>query len=333
MDEPTAALPSTDAAQLLRIATGLRERGITVIYITHRLAEVMSIADQVTVLRDGRVVTTSPIASVTPEAIVTAMLGRPSDLTFPVRHPVPADAPVVLEVRGLARRRVVNGVDFVVRAGEIVGLAGIVGSGRTEIARLIFGADRRTAGTVLLEGRAVSFRSPREAIASGVVLLPESRKEQGLLLARSVKENITLPHLGRFSRLGFLAAGRETSDAAEAAARFEVRTPGVGARVATLSGGNQQKVLFARSLLRRPRLLIVDEPTRGIDVGAKRAIYELIDQLAASGMAVLLISSELEEVVGLSHRVLVIRDGGIHAELAGEAISEGSVLGAALAVA
>ena len=288
-------------------------------------------ADVVTVLRDGVRVWTAPIRQVTHEAIVSAMLGRPSDTAFPPKRLSSAGSPVVLEVRDLGREPVVRGVDLSIRAGEIVGLAGLVGSGRTEIARLIFGADRPETGTIELDGRHVAFGSPHEAIAAGVVLLPESRKEQGLLLGRSVKENVTLPHLASFGRLGVLDPSAERRVATEATGRLDVRTATIDAPVWSLSGGNQQKVLFARSLLRSPRLLIVDEPTRGVDVGAKRAIYELIQQLAADGMAVLLISSELDEVVGLAHRILVIREGRVVAELEREGISEEAVLRAALA--
>jgi len=331
MDEPTAALPTTDAHHLLEVVARLRARGITILYISHRLSEIMAVADAVTVLRDGRKVWTAPIGQVSHEAMVSAMLGRPSDAAFPPKRPAPADAPVVLDARGLEREPVVKGVDLRIRAGEIVGLAGIVGSGRTEIARLIFGADRLAGGTIELDGRRVAFRSPHDAIAAGVVLLPESRKAQGLLLGRSVKENVTLPHLASMGRLGILDRPSERREATEATGRLDVRSPTIDTPVSSLSGGNQQKVLFARSLLRSPRLLIVDEPTRGIDVGAKRSIYDLIVGLAESGMAVLLISSELDEVVGLAHRILVIRDGRVAAELAQERISEEAVLRAALA--
>jgi simple sugar transport system ATP-binding protein/ribose transport system ATP-binding protein len=331
MDEPTAALPTTDAEHLLQVVVRLRTRGITVLYISHRLREILAIADEVTVLRDGRLVWTAPIAQVTHERVVTAMLGRSEDTAFPEKRLPPASAPVVLAVRGLTGPPMIQAVDFEVRAGEIVGLAGLVGSGRTEIARLVFGAERPTAGTISLDGAAVGFRAPRDAISDGVVLLPESRKAQGLLLSRSVKENVTLPHLGWLSRVGMLRRRAERYEAAEATERLDVRTPTIDVPVTALSGGNQQKVLFARWLLRAPRLLIVDEPTRGIDVGAKRSIYELIARLASEGMAVLLISSELDEVVGLSHRVVVIREGRVAAEFGHQEMTEEAVLRAALA--
>ena len=331
MDEPTASLPTTDAGHLLEVVGHLRERGITVLYISHRLDEVLSVSEVVTVLRDGCVVSTSPIGEVTKERLVADMLGRAGDTAFPEKRLPPPERPAVLEVRGLARPPAVNGVDLRVHAGEIVGLAGLVGSGRTEIARLIYGADRPTAGRLTLDGRAVRFRSPREAIAAGVVMLPESRKAQGLVMLRSVKENVTLSHLESLSRGGFLARRQERWQARSATARLDVRAPSIDAPITALSGGNQQKVLFARSLLRPPRLLIVDEPTRGVDVGAKRSIYELIARLADEGMGVLLISSELDEVVGLSHRVLVIRGGLVAAEFRDGAISEADVLRAALA--
>jgi rhamnose transport system ATP-binding protein len=299
--------------------------------VSHFLPEVLSLADTVTVLRDGRIVRTSPTAEETPERLVTAMLGRAVDLAFPDKAPAPADAPVVLSVRGLSRPPVVHDVSFGVRAGEIVGLAGLIGSGRSEVARLIFGADRPTGGTVELDGRQLVARSPRAAIRRGVVMLPEDRKRQGLLMLRSIVDNVTLPHLADLSRGGVLETGAERRRAAALIGRLDVRTRSHGALVNTLSGGNQQKVLFAKWLFRPPRVFIADEPTRGVDVGAKRAIYELIRSLAAEGIAVLLISSEHEEVLGLAHRVLVMRAGRIVAEFDERTMSEDAVLHAAFA--
>ncbi|MGH8927624.1 MAG: sugar ABC transporter ATP-binding protein [Acidimicrobiia bacterium] len=333
MDEPTAALPGMEAEQLLRIVRDLRSRGITILYISHRLPEVLAVADQVSVLRDGRLVHSGPVKDETPESLVTAMLGRPADLAFPPKRAPLQSAPVVLSVRGVRRPPMVNDVDIEIRAGEIVGLAGLIGSGRTELARALFGADKIVQGKIALDGREVGALTPSLAISHGMVLLPESRKEQGLLLGRSVKENITLPHLSEFSRGGMLDIAHEKRAVETVVARLNIKAPHPGVKVSSLSGGNQQKVLFARSLFRSPRLLIVDEPTRGVDVGAKRSIYQLIVELAGEGMAVLLISSELEEVVGLAHRVLVLREGRIVAEFAGEAVAEDVVLRAAFAAA
>ena len=329
MDEPTAASDADDAEQLLAIVRGLHERGTTVVYVSHSLPEVLDLSDTVTVLRDGRVVRTSPASEETPEKLVAAMLGRTIELAFPRKQPPAPDAPVVLSVQDLWRPPAVRGVSFEIRAGEILGLAGLIGSGRSELARAIFGADRRDEGQLTLLGKNRRLRSPREAISNGIVLLPEDRKAQGLLMRRSVADNVLLPHMNKLSRGGIIAERKSRQTARALMSRVDVRALGPLSRVSTLSGGNQQKVLFARWLFRRPTVFIADEPTRGVDVGAKRAIYELIHSLAAEGMAVLLISSEHEEVLGLAHRVLVMREGRFVAELSGESMTEDAVLSAA----
>jgi ABC-type sugar transport system ATPase subunit len=331
MDEPTSALTTDESDRLFEVIKRLRDRGATVVYVSHFLPEVLALADTVTVLRDGRLVRTSPTADETPDKLVSAMLGRPLDLTFPEKAPPPPDAPIVLSVRGLARPPAVQEASFEIRAGEIVGLAGLIGSGRSEVARAIFGADRRTAGVVEVDGKRLDARSPRAAIRRGVVMLPEDRKRQGLLMLRSLVDNVTLPHLGDLSSVGVMALRSERKRTSELISRLDVRTRSNNARVNTLSGGNQQKVLFAKWLFRRPRVFIADEPTRGVDVGAKLAIHRLIHSLAAEGIAVLLISSEHEEVLGLAHRVLVMRAGRIVAEFDGQAMSEDAVLHAAFA--
>ena len=329
MDEPTAALTTDEAQRLADIVRKLKARGVTIVYVSHFLEEVLALADMVTVLKDGRVVRTAPTADESPDSVVQAMLGRSLELTFPPKQVVDNDAPVALEVQRVSRGRNVRDVSLNVRQGEIVGLAGLVGSGRTEVARVVYGADRADTGTILAGGRRVKNRSPRDALSAGIALLPEDRKRLGLLMDRSVVENVTLPHLGRLSRLGVVARRRERVEAQNQLAQLDVRYPHGGAPVSTLSGGNQQKVMFARWLFRRPRVLLADEPTRGIDVGAKRAIYNLIASLAAEGMAVLLISSELEEVLGLAHRVYVMRAGEIVGEFAGEQVTEDAVMRAA----
>jgi ABC-type sugar transport system ATPase subunit len=331
MDEPTSALTTDESERLFEVIKRLRDRGATVVYVSHFLPEVLALADTVTVLRDGKLVRTSPTADETPDKLVSAMLGRPLDLTFPEKAPPLPDAPIVLSVQGLARPPGVQEASFEIRAGEIVGLAGLIGSGRSEVARAIFGADRRTAGVVEVDGRRLDARSPRAAIRRGVVMLPEDRKRQGLLMLRSLVDNVTLPHLGDLSSVGVMALRSERKRTSELIGRLDVRTRSNNARVNTLSGGNQQKVLFAKWLFRRPRVFIADEPTRGVDVGAKLAIHRLIHSLAAEGIAVLLISSEHEEVLGLAHRVLVMRAGRIVAEFGGQAMSEDAVLHAAFA--
>jgi ABC-type sugar transport system ATPase subunit len=331
MDEPTAALTGDEAEKLLEIVRRLRERGATIVFVSHFLEQVLSIADEVTVLRDGRLVQTTAADGQTAASLVTAMLGRPMETVFPTKGPPPADADVVLAVEGLSTKGFLRDISFDIRAGEIVGLAGLVGSGRSELARAIFGADPTSAGTIRRGGEAVQIRSPRAAVRLGLALLPENRKAQGLLMGRSIVENVTLPHLALVSRQGTILRRLERRRAEELIERVDVRTPRSTVPVNSLSGGNQQKVLFAKWLLRRPRVLIADEPTRGVDVGAKRAIYDLIHSLAAEGMAVLLISSELEEVLGLAHRVLVMRGGEIVGRLEGDEITEDAVMNASFA--
>jgi ABC-type sugar transport system ATPase subunit len=321
MDEPTAALTRVEANRLLDLTRELRDQGVTVLYVSHVLGDVLALCDTVTVLKDGRKVKTAPAADETTESLVTAMLGRSIDLVFPGREPPPPDAPVVLSVRGLTSRPAFHDVSFEVRAGEIVGLAGLVGSGRTEIARAIFGADP-AAGSVQLAGRELRSRSPGARIRRGLALLPESRKDQGLVMLRPVNENTTIAHVSSVSRGGVLQFARERRVVGEALRSVDARVARQSMPVSALSGGNQQKVALAKWLVRTPRVLLADEPTRGIDIGAKRAIYELLVGLARQGLGVLLISSELEEVIGLAHRVLVVRAGRIVDEMAAEAADE-----------
>jgi ABC-type sugar transport system ATPase subunit len=315
MDEPTAALADDEAEKLVEIVRSLRQAGTTIVYVSHFLKEVLEVADTVTVLRNGELIRTAAAAEETPDSLVTAMLGREMSLTFPPKAFPPPDAPLVFAVRDLSRTGVVENISFDIRAGEILGLAGLVGSGRSEVARAIFGADRRDTGKLEIDGKAVRIANPTDAVAAGIALLPESRKTQGLLMRLGIGQNLTLPHLSSISRASVVRQRRETRETTQLLQELDVRPPDPRARVDSLSGGNQQKVLFAKWLFRRPRLLIADEPTHGVDVGAKLAIYRLITSLAAEGMAVLLISSELEEVLGLAHRVLVLRRGRIVAEL------------------
>lgn len=331
MDEPTSALTTDEAERLLDVVRRLRQRGATIIYVSHLLDEVLALVDTVTVLRDGRLVRTAPAAEETPERLVSAMLGRSLELAFPDKVYPPADAPVAFRVRDLSRAGAIEHVSFEIREGEIVGLAGLIGSGRSEVARAIFGADRRDSGEIEVGGKRIKIRKPSDAVHAGVVMLPEDRKAQGLLMLRSIVDNVTLPHLGTVSRSGVVARRGERRGVTELMERVDVRAKGPAARLDTLSGGNQQKVLFAKWLFRAPRVFIADEPTRGVDVGAKRAICELIHSLAAEGKGVLLISSEHEEVLGLAHRVLVMRQGRIVAELDRHTMSEDALLHAAFA--
>ena len=329
MDEPTASLTVDETERLLAIVRRLAAAGTAIVLVSHFLDEVLAVADEVTVMRDGRIVRTAPAAEETADSLVAAMIGRRIELAFPIPAPVPPDAPVVLAAEGLRRRGAIDDVSLAIRAGEIVGLAGLVGSGRTEVARALFGADRLDAGRILVEGRPVTIHSPRDAAAAGIAMLPESRKEQGLFMELAVRENATIAMLPRLSPHGVVDARRERRVAQEAVAAVDVRARSLEAPVVTLSGGNQQKVLFAKWLLLRPKILLADEPTRGVDVGAKRQIYDLLVRLAGEGMGVLLISSEIEEVLGLAHRVLVLRAGRVVAEYAGDAATKDAVMSAA----
>ena len=341
MDEPTAALSRPDVIKLHEVIRRLAAGGTTIVLVSHFLGEVLELADQVTILRDGRVVRTTEVTGQTEESLLDAMLGSATAGTYPVRQQAAPDAPVALAVDQLSGPGF-GEISLRLRAGEILGLAGLIGAGRTELARAAYRALRVTSGTVTapdgrpLVGRGRARRrldSPRMALRSGVAMIPESRREQGLLLGRSVRENVSLASLADYSRGGLVSHGTERRAVAQMLASLDVRAAGQGVPAGTLSGGNQQKLLFARMLLRNPRVLIADEPTRGVDVGAKRAIYDLLASLARDGMAILLISSDVEEILGLAHRVLVMRQGRIAAELTGEQLTEAAILGAAFGTA
>jgi ABC-type sugar transport system ATPase subunit len=314
MDEPTATLPTEETAKLIEIIRGLHKAGTTIIYVSHYLKEVLNVADTVTVLRNGRLIRTGPARDETPDSLVTAMLGRSMSIVFPAKTFPLTDAPVAFSAERLSRAGVLKDISFDIRAGEIVGLAGLVGSGRTEVARAIFGADRRSEGVIKVNNRVVRINTPADGVAAGIAFLPESRKTQGLLMRLPIGQNVTLPHLRCISHGSVVQQRKEFTETTRLLKELDVKPPQPRVQVNGLSGGNQQKVLFGKWLFRHPRLLIADEPTHGVDVGAKLAIYQLITSLAREGMAVLLISSELEEVLGLAHRVLVLRHGCIVAE-------------------
>jgi simple sugar transport system ATP-binding protein/ribose transport system ATP-binding protein len=306
-DEPTAALSAVEIEQFHQIVRRLASGGRTVVLVSHFLNEVLELADVVTILRDGQVVRTGASANETEDTLVAAMLGRSVARTYPPKQLIAVDAPIALTVRDLSAAGV-SGASLEIRAGEIVGLAGLVGAGRSELARAIFGAVPTTA----VELSAGSTRLPGKPIGSiraGVTMIPESRKDDGLMLRRPVRENVSLASLRKFANVGFISRRAESADVG-AALRSVDATSSLEAPPATLSGGNQQKLLFARALLAQPGVLIADDPTRGVDVGAKRDLYQLIVDLAAKGVAVLLISNEVEEILGLAHRVLVCAPGG-----------------------
>lgn len=328
MDEPSAALTRDEMHRLHDAVRSLRDRGRTVVLVSHFLSEVLELADTVTVLRDGRVVRSGPCAAESEQSLIEAMLGRSLDATFPPKAPAPARSPVVLSVKGL-RAPGVNEASLDVHEGEIVGLAGLVGAGRTELAQAVMGWRRSQAGVVEIRGGAVGRRSPRAMLRRGLAMIPESRKEQGLFPGRSVAENTVLSSLDALSVFGYVRRRAERQATADVLDKVDVRAASQELEAGALSGGNQQKLLFARALLCQPKVLIADEPTRGVDVGARRAIYDLLVDLTAQGLGVLLISSDVEEVLGLAHRVVVMRSGRVVAELDGATATEQDVLEAA----
>jgi ribose transport system ATP-binding protein len=333
MDEPTAALTDRETDALFALIAKLKAQGVAFAYISHRLEELPRIADRITVIRDGRAIETRPIAEMPQADMVRLMVGRPLDAQFPTLPPVAADAPVRLDVRDLRAASNVNGVSFSVRAGEIVGLAGLVGAGRTEIVRAIAGADVPTGGAVAVDGAIARITSPRSGIDAGIALITEDRKGQGLVLGMNVRENTTLAHLDAYSRGPFVDRAAEVAIANEEIAELRIRTPSSEQTVRVLSGGNQQKVVLAKWMTGDARVFLFDEPTRGVDVGAKAEIYALMLALSARGAAIVMVSSELPEVLGMSHRVLVVRGGRIVAEYAHGDATPANVIAAAAGVA
>jgi ABC-type sugar transport system ATPase subunit len=325
-DEPTSSLSATDADALFLLIEKLKQRGLTLIYVSHRMPELFRLCDRMSILRDGRYVGTLNKSEMTHDAVVQMMIGRAVTEYFP-KHLDSALGATVLSVRQLSSPGKFRDVSFEVRAGEIVGFAGLVGSGRSEIAQAIFGLDSRATGTVHLDGQPLVFGSVKTSLAAGVGLVPEDRKRQGCVLGMPCRANISMAILDRVRRLSILLdRAREQTVATDYFARLKVKAASLDAPVNSLSGGNQQKIVIAKWLARGGRLLIVDEPTRGVDVGAKAAIHELIDELARSGLAVILISSELPEVINLSSRILVMRDGHLAGELPRTAATQESVL-------
>jgi ABC-type sugar transport system ATPase subunit len=331
MDEPTASLGLAEIDELFRVIRELRASGVSIVYISHRLDEVFAICDRVTVMRDGTVVDTRAVAESDVDTLVRMMVGR--SLERALRAPNPAvETAELLKISGLTRKGAFEDVSFNVRRGEIYGLGGVVGAGRTEVARAIFGADPIDGGEITIDGRAVRMTSPREAVRNGVAMLTEDRKAEGLVLGLPVRENIALTVLDRLARLfGFIPPASERELAQRFITSLRIRTPGSEQLVVNLSGGNQQKVVLAKWLAVKPKLLIFDEPTRGVDVGAKAEIYTLIRELVATGMAVIVISSELPELLSLSDRIGVLRRGRIVAELDAATTDEATILAYAAA--
>ncbi len=324
-DEPTSSLAEPDAQHLFSLIETLKTRGITMIYVSHRMPELFRLCDKVSVLRDGQYIGTLARGQMTPDAVVEMMIGRSVGDYFP-QHINSAAGDTVLRVRGLKSPGRFENISFEVKAGEIVGLAGLVGAGRSEVAQALFGLDSRASGSVELDGQPLRLGSVRAALRAGIGLVPEDRKRQGCVLGMPCQANISLAILDRLSRFALLDRTREKQVATQYFDRLRVKAASLDAPVHSLSGGNQQKIVLAKWLARGGRLLIVDEPTRGVDVGAKAAIHALIDELARNGLAVILISSELPEVINLSTRVLVLREGRLAGELGRAAASQDAVL-------
>jgi ribose transport system ATP-binding protein len=327
MDEPSAVLDSEEVKNLFRVVNELTAAGVAVVYISHRLEEIREIGDRITVIKDGRTTANGlPVADTSTNELIRLMTGRDIDNVFPARVPIPADAPVVLAVENLTLRGVFDRVDLSVRAGEIVGLAGLVGSGRSEILEAIYGARKPSTGTVTISGKPVVRGSVADAVKHGMGLSPEERKSQGLLLDQPIFTNVTLSSFDRFARFGFLNENAERAAAREQIEALELRPADSDNPAGSLSGGNQQKILLARWLVHGTTVLLLDEPTRGVDAGARAEIYALIRRLAAAGTAIVVVSSEIEEVLGLADRVLVIADGHLLTTTEATKISEHDVL-------
>jgi rhamnose transport system ATP-binding protein len=308
MDEPSASLSAHEVAQLFKLVRDLRDKGVAILFVSHRMEEVFEIADTVTVFRDGRLISTKPRAQVTPQGAIADMVGRELGLLQP--RAAAKRGELLLSVRGLGRTGVFENVSFDVHRGEVLGFAGLIGAGRTDIALALFGIEPATSGSILLNGKTETIRSPRQAMACGIAYSSEDRRQLGLSLPMSIAANISLPVLKRYlNRLGLVRTGMERATAEAFRKRLAIRTPSVELAVAKLSGGNQQKVMLSKWLNTHPSLLILDEPTRGIDVGAKAEVHAMIGELAAEGIGIIMISSDLPEVLAISDRVLVMREG------------------------
>lgn len=331
LDEPTAVLTFTEIQKLFEVANNLKEQGVSIIYISHRLEEVFELCDRVTVLKDGGYVNTVSISDINKQKLVSMMVGREMNQMFPPRHAEIGD--VVLEVNNLNDGDLVKDVSFKVRAGEIVGFSGLVGAGRTETMHAIFGASKKESGEVVYFDKPVSFKSPKEAIANGFALLPEDRKKQGLLLEQSIRMNTTLASIKKFTnKAGVFHHRQEKEFTKKVLANISTKYEKMDDNVSSLSGGNQQKVALAKWLATDCKCIVLDEPTRGVDVGAKTEIYEIMNQLAKRGVAIIMISSEMPEIIGMCDRVVVMRFGSVIGEVSKEELNENTLIKYAMGV-
>lgn len=324
MDEPTAALSSRETERLFALIKKLREEGLAIIYISHRMAEIYELADRVSVLRDGKYVGSLTKENINSNTLVQMMVGRPlTDLFNKEKVTIGNE---IIRVENLADGKKVENASLVVKAGEIVGLSGLVGAGRSELAHLLFGVKKQTRGKIYLNGAEISFDSPRDAIVHRIALLPENRKEEGLFLDMNVFKNITMATVERDSTMMIINQRKAQTETEQAIRGLNIRVPNANVEISGLSGGNQQKVLLSRWMAIRPKLFILDEPTRGVDVGAKSEIYKMMIEMAKQGVAILMISSELPEIVGMSDRVYVMREGNIVGEISGENINQENIM-------
>ncbi|HUI72543.1 MAG TPA: sugar ABC transporter ATP-binding protein [Spirochaetia bacterium] len=326
MDEPTSALTESEIDELFSVIHTLRDRGVAIIYISHRLEELKHIVDRISIFRDGRSVSTDEYAAVTMDEIVSRMVGRKLENIFPSRHNVPTTEKI-LEVRGIRRTGVLHDISFDLYRGEILGFAGLMGAGRSELARAIFGADLVDGGEILMNGKKLSLRSPSESIRAGIAYLSENRKQEGLAVKMQLAENVTMANVNAVSRrLGVISRSKEMKACQHYVDELTIRTPSLTQVVNNLSGGNQQKVVLAKWLFCHSKILIFDEPTRGIDVGTKYSIYELIERMAREGVGVIMISSELPEIMGMTDRVLVLHEGRLEATLVTKETTQEEIL-------
>ena len=326
MDEPTSALTESEIDELFSVIHTLRDRGVAIIYISHRLEELKHIVDRISIFRDGRSVSTDDYAAITMDEIVSRMVGRKLENIFPSRHNIPTTEKI-LEVRGIMRTGVLHDISFDLYRGEILGFAGLMGAGRSELARAIFGADPVDAGELLMNGKMLSLRSPSESIRAGIAYLSENRKQEGLAVKMQLAENVTMANVNAVSpRLGVISRSKEMKACQHYVDELTIRTPSLTQVVNNLSGGNQQKVVLAKWLFCNSKILIFDEPTRGIDVGTKYSIYELIERMAREGVGVIMISSELPEIMGMTDRVLVLHEGRLEATLVTKETTQEEIL-------
>lgn len=323
LDEPTASLSEAEAQKLLKIVKNLRDQGLAILYVSHRLEEVFDLADVITVLRDGRMVQSDTKQNITPSNVVRLMVGRDVMLE---RSRKSEHGDKVLEVKGLTRGNAVRDISFSLHRGEILGLGGLVGAGRTEILRLLFGVDKKDAGEIWIDGNKVEIANCLDAIRHGIALVPEDRKTQGLVLSGSVKENVALSILKRLKKFGWIDRKQEKQVVQGYKDKLSIKTPSLDTSVLSLSGGNQQKVVLARWLATNPKILLLDEPTRGVDVGARAEIQHLIEDLIAQGLAIIIVSSDIVELLAMSDRVIVIKEGCAVAELEGDHVTKEEVL-------